>query len=235
MTGPAVAPGLLAVPYQWREVAAEWNTLLLDALAEHPQWLSLPTTASERRVTAAAILADPAQNWVWGVWRSGELLGVLYLTRIVRGLDATLHVLFFDRNLVGKRGLLHHFLGYCFRDLGFRRLTVEVPEDADKLLRFYRRFGFRYEGEHRATGLVPTAFLEAGAPGLPATPNASRWIAQHGSRVEGAFWRNDRWIDVLRLRLMRDEWGQGELNAAQSSTNRVSAAPTGRVRTSQPV
>ena len=216
MTLPA---GLFATPYAFQEVDPAWNTLLLDTLAQHPQWVYTPSTEAERRVTAAAVLTSP-DNLIWGVWRHGELLGVLYLGKIVRGLDATLHVLFFDRNLVGKRALLHRFIGFCFTepDLAFRRLSVEVPEDADKLLRFYRKFGFRFEGETRATGLVPTAFLEAGAPGLPAIPGASRWIASQGSRVEGAFWRDGRWIDVLRLRLLRDEWGREGTDAAGTSS-----------------
>ena len=121
---------------------------------------------------------------------------------------------------VGKRGLIYYFVTYCFTTLGFRRLSVEVPEDAEKLLRFYRKLGFRFEGEHRATGLTPTAFLQAGAPGLRPIENAPTWIAKHGSRREGVFWREDRWLDVLRLRLMRSEWEHA--NAVASDRSRRS-------------
>ena len=214
---------MVAFPYRWDDPENLLsNTALLDEMEAHPQWFSVPMSDLERRTKAAEMLAD-SYSPKWGVWRGGECLGVLFLSRMEVQLDAQFHFLFLDHNLVGKRDLLRRFLGYCFRELGFRRISTEVPEDADKLLRFYRKLGFRYEGELRASGLTPTAFLAAGAPGLRAIENAPAWVAKQGSRVEGAFWRDDHWIDKVRLRLTRPEWEQGIADA--SGTDRSSRRP----------
>lgn len=199
-------PGLLAAPYDWTASPNhESNTLILDEVVAHPQWMAGgPMSPEERRILAAGMLAD-LQSPKWGVWESGNLVGILYLGEVQGRVDARFHFLFMDRNLVGKRALLGKFLTYCFETLGFRRLSAVVPEDADKLLRFYRKLGFTYEGECKATGLTPTAFLAAGAPGLRPIENAPAWIARQGARTEGVFWRDDRWIDVLRLRLTKEE------------------------------
>ena len=217
---PAAENGtLLLIPHFWLEhVANGANTRILDEMVEHPLWFPHETTPKERRAWAAGLLVN-ADSPKWSVWRGGEILGILLLTRVTAGSDAVVHFLFFDRNLVGKRSLLHRFFGYCFAVLGFQRLSVEVPEDADRLIKFYRNFGFRYEGEHRATGLTPIAFLEAGAPGLPPVNNAAQWVARMGSRVEKAFWRDGALIDLLRLRLLKTEW---ETDA--STTDRSSRA-----------
>lgn len=219
MTGPALGTGLIALPADFETLDLKWVTLVLDTLVAHPQWFSVPGDPQRLREAAASVLAD-RRNLHWGVWNQQDLVGALSLTEVQPGLDAQVHFLFLDRNLVGKRTLLQHFLLYCFSTLGLRRLSATVPEDADKLLRFYRKLGFRYEGEHRATGLTPTAFLEAGAPGLRPIENAPSWIAKHGSRREGVFWREDRWIDVLRLRLMRSEWESGHADQQQPVARR---------------
>ncbi len=219
---------LVAFPYDWSlPENMLGNTLLLDEMQEHPQWYNTPTSDEQRRLSAAHSLADP-MTLKWGVWRGGDLLGILVLTKVEVHLDACFHFLFLDHNLVGKRDLLRRFLAYCFRELGFRRLSAEVPEDADKLLRFYRKLGFRYEGEPRASGLTPTAFLAAGAPGLRAIENAPAWIAKQGSRIEGVFWRDDRWIDKLRLRLTRPEWEEGIPDAASRTPSHLRSPPGGR-------
>lgn len=216
---PVLGSGLVVWPYDPADFSlADWTQVILDEMVAHPTFFSKPTTPDERRKLAAAILANRA-NLHWGVWRAGDnapiLVGVLTLWQVEPEVDALFHFLFFDRNLVGKRTLLARFIGYCFTTLGFRRLTATIPEDADKLLRFYRKLGFRYEGESRATGLTPTAFLAAGAPGLRAIENAPQWLAKQGSRTEGVFWRDDQWIDVLRLRLLRPEY-EGDHHADRS-------------------
>lgn len=209
---PVAGTGLLALPYSWQDPPClqQWNTVILDELVAHPQWYARPTSPEQRRLEGAAILTDQSSP-KWGVWRETTLVGMFYMTRLVPEVDANLHFIFFDRNLVGKRSLLRRFIDYCFapppNGMGLRRASMEVPEDADKLLRFVRKLGFKYEGEPRASGLAPTAFLQAGALGLPPIGDAATWVAKQGARVEGVFWRDDRWIDVLRLRLLRTEWG----------------------------
>jgi hypothetical protein len=192
----------------------EQHSALLDEMERHPQFFQGPTTATERRATAAAVLTNAAHQ-PYGVWQNARLVGILLLTGRVEGLDASFHFLFLDGNLVGKRQLLRRFLDLCFGQLGFRRLTVQVPEDADKLVRFYRQLGFTYEGE----GLAARNGFPVASAASPATSRSltAKTIAKYGSRVEGVMWRNDRWIDMYRLRLLRSEWMTQETPHADTS------------------
>ena len=218
MTAP-IATGLLAIPYDWQEHFEDgWNGKLLDEFQAHPAWVSMPMSEAERRILGGRLLTGER---VWGVWRSVDLLGVLVLSRQIEGLDALLHFLFLDHNLVGKRNLIERFLGYCFSTLKYRRISAEVPEDADKLLRFYRTLGFRFEGEHKAQSGFPVASAGPSASGTRVQRPATT-IAKYGSRVDAMFWRDDRWIDVIRLRLLREEWEQPR---ADQSSNRNSRSP----------
>lgn len=215
--------GLLALPYHWEEMLQhpyllEQHSALLDEMEAHPQFFTGPTTPQERRQTAALILTNPAHA-PYGVWQDARLVGILLLTEMVPTLSASFHFLFLDRNLVGKRQLLRRFLDLCFGQLGLRRLSASVPEDADKLVRFYRQLGFLFEGE----GL-------AGKHGFPVASSApadnprsltAKTIAKYGSRVEGVFWRDDKWIDMLRLRLLRSEWMNQENDHADPSRRRL--------------
>lgn len=216
---PILGTGLVTWPYDPSDPSLmEWSSLIITEWCEHPTFFSKPLPPEERRLLAAAIMANTA-NKHWGVWKAGDegpvLVGVLTLWMIEPDVDATFHFLFFDRNLVGRRTLLHRFLLYCFTTLGFRRLSVTIPEDATQLLRFYRnQLGFRYEGESLAA--------REGYPVASATPGkgerslTATTIAKYGSRVEGVFWRSDKWISVFRLRLLRDEAQEGNTYADRS-------------------
>lgn len=227
MTAPStIDTGLYAKPYDWQDPEnLENNVLLLDEFETHPAFVTAPVSAAERRLAGAAILANP-QNRIWGVWRGEKLLGVLVLTRVLGETDALFHFMFLDGNLVGKRTLLTRFLGYCFTVLNFRRISAEVPEDADRLIDFYRdTLGFMYEGETRAARHYPVASATPQRSGSD-IPRPAKTIAKLGSRVDGMYWRNDRWIDVLRLRLFRGEW---ELRNADSTNRSSRSAYRGRV------
>lgn len=113
----------------------------------------------------ASILNDP-KAYVWEVWKTdddgSEVIGIVYLTDIVVGGDATAHYVFFDDELHGKTKLLEQMIGWCFADhpddnwVALKRLTVEVPEFAFALARHATRklgFGgdFKYKSEKYGT------------------------------------------------------------------------------------
>lgn len=159
--------------------------------------MNIPMSAEDLRLNYAHLLTDP-RHGVFEVWQGGEIVGILTLHGIVPGMEAILHFVFFDGNLVGKRSLLKQFIAKCFRDFGFRRLVMQIPEPVETLIRFARaKLGFRYEGEA----------VVAGHPSLPALgmENPQVWIARQGSRKEQAHWHGDRWVDVIRLRLLATE------------------------------
>lgn len=186
----------LIVPFEWQRGDPARLTLLLDQLCARPEWMQAPLDAHDRRATYAALLTNPSHG-VFEVWRGGNLVGILTLHGITPGVEAVIHFVFFDANLVGRRSLLRTFILKCLRDYGFRRLVALVPEPAEKLLRFLRtHLGFRYEGEGLPIGTdVKAALLKAGIT------DPDVWAAKRGSRSDGAHFWKGTWVDLLRLRV----------------------------------
>ena len=190
-------PSLIVLPFRWNQGDPRRLTLILDELVARPQWMNIPMSSEDLRGHYAHHLTNPA-NGVFEVWQGGTLVGILTLHGIVPGMEAVLHFVFFDGNLVGKRTLLKQFIAKCFRDFHFRRLVMQIPEDVETLIRFARaKLGFRYEGEAVVTGHPALAALGMENPHV--------WIARQGSRKEQAHWSGDRWVDVIRLRLLASE------------------------------
>jgi len=157
---------LVLVPYIWHQGDPTRNTIILDEFVAHPEWCTVPLNDEELRLTASAVLTRH-DSMVWECWRSGELVGILLLTQVLPKMGAQFHFLFFDQNLVGKRLLLKRFLAYCFKELGFRRVSMEVPEHQHRYLDFCRKtLGFRCP--HPQTGYQsprPPSGCPSGSPG----------------------------------------------------------------------
>ena len=189
--------------YDWRTIDPIDNTELLDAFVAHPEFLSYPMDADQARVLGASLLTD-VHNIVWTTYTDQTLTGLVILTRIQPHVDALLHFLFLDKDLAGKRKLLKNLIGHCFTDLGFNRLSMEVPEGV-RLERFARKvLGFRLEGETRPRN-----------PELPKSLT-DNWVARQGSRREAAYYNGETWSDVLLLRLLAREWVGEEGTECQS-------------------
>jgi len=138
----------------------------------------------------------------WEVWYHGAVIGVLGLTRIVPGLDALAHFAFFDRQLYGRRQLVLTMAGWAFRELRLRRLSIEIPEHLDALVRFARaKLGFRFEGEVRCAD-----HREVQALAKRRIHGPARWVARWGARREAAHFDGQEWRDLVCLRLMREEF-----------------------------
>lgn len=188
---------ILAKRYDWSTIDPVDNTELLDAFVAHPEFLTYPADPDTARVIGAALVTD-VNNVVWVTYTDQTLTGMVVLTRIQPRVDALLHFMFLDKDLVSKRTLLKNLIAHCFRDLGFNRLSMEVPEGV-RLERFARKvLGFRLEGESRLRN-----------PELPKSLT-DNWVARQGSRREGAYFDGTDWKDVLLLRLLAREWvGEG--------------------------
>ena len=87
-----------------------------------------------RLVMVARQLSAPDAR-VWEVWRADlddtELVGVVYFSDVVRGVDATGHYVFFDDRLADKIAVLEEAMAEMFTPTdswgGVARLTIEVP------------------------------------------------------------------------------------------------------------
>jgi hypothetical protein len=168
-------------------------TAMLDEFVAHPEFLAYPLTPEQARVAGADLLTNTA-NLVWTTYNGRDLTGCVILTRIIPRVDALVHFMMIDKDLASKRKLLRNLLGYCFRELGFNRLSMEVPEGV-RLERFARKvLDFRLEGEIR--------------PRNPELPKglSDNWVARQGSRREQAYFDGKTWHDVVLLRLLAREW-----------------------------
>lgn len=167
---------------------------------------ALPIDEEERKIVVARALTAP-ENRVWEIWKrtpevaTPQLVGILLVNRIAPKLDASVHFVFFDRQLVGRRPLISTMLTWCFEQLELRRISVEIPEHLTPLIRFARKLGFRYEGELDAAQhpLAETLSRERGVN------NAPEWLAHWGARREQMHFDGTRWRAVVCLRLLREE------------------------------
>lgn len=194
------ASPLLVQPYRWDQGNRDKNTTLLNFLVAHPAWMSMPLDDFGRRVQFGMILTDP-RNRLWEVWDGENLVGVLYLGDIAPGVSATVHFVFLDRKLVGKRRVLLAWFGECFREWDLQRLGFLVPVNVDPLLHYARtKLGFRFEGERVVEGHPALTHLGMENPHV--------WVAKQGSRRERAHWDAEKqvWQDVYTLRLLREEY-----------------------------
>lgn len=203
MTGESVSAGqYLAVPYSPFLGNPAKNDVILNGCVGLPNLFPLPGTVDERRVIIAAFLTDP-NNLFWEVWRGSACIGILGLSRVNRDLDALGHFAFFDRQLVGRRTLVVKMMRWAFEQLRLRRLSVEIPDHLDPLIRFCRaKLGFRYEGETLAGRHPKVLGLEHERINGPA-----RWVARWGSRREQLHCdATGAWHDLVCLRILREEF-----------------------------
>lgn len=203
----------LAVPYAPLTLKEEHNAVILQGCADLPNLFPLPYGEYDRKVVAAAWLTDP-KHCFWAVWRGGNVIGIVGLSRIIVGLDALAHLAFFDRQLLGRRSLVLGMMRWAFESLSLQRLSLEIPEHLEPLIRFCRvKLGFRYEGELLAAQHPRVTELTAQRINGPA-----KWVAKWGARREHAHYDGKAWHDVVALRLLRNEFG-GLWEALQSPSS----------------
>jgi len=202
MTRSEVAAGqYLAIPFSYNPDRQAVNETLLAGCLHLPNLCPIPCTETERQIAVASWLTDP-NSLFWEAWHRGSIVGIMGLTRIIPRLDAMAHMAFFDRQLVGRRNLILKMMRWSFENLELQRLTIEVPEHLEPLIRFCRaKLGFRYEGEdlakdHPIAKAVPRNSAAA----------TTQWIVKVGSRRERAHWSDDGWHDLARLRILREEF-----------------------------
>lgn len=229
---------LWAVPLHLNPAVPDKHTPLFDHLVAHPYWFSVSLDPDEVRREAAGGLCLPDTR-AWEVWEETTMVGLLVLTKLLPGLDATVHFTFWRTNLFAARRLIHAWLGVVFQDYDLQRVTVEVPEHTKGILAFVRqRLGFRFEGEADCASHKIGVFLESDAAKKHGilTHEAGMWLAKQGSRRECAHWdpKAQKFRDVLILRLLRREYAPLMLPAdarATSATDEVTPTDESRSET----
>lgn len=153
------APGRKAIVASIVRKAASMETLFTDfqpACRPLCNDITKCEQCADRMRAVANALSDPTAR-VWEVWKndSDEVVGILYLTKIIPGCDALAHYVFFDGDLQGKTELLNDMIRWCFAEhedwIPLRRITVEIPtyafsqaKHATRKLGFGGQFKFRH-------------------------------------------------------------------------------------------
>jgi RimJ/RimL family protein N-acetyltransferase len=96
---------------------------------------------SKERV--AALLTHPS-SYVWEVWAEApvDLIGILVLSKVDPGRDATAVYTFFDGKLRDKTEVLQWWINWAFQALALQRLSIEIPSYAFAALRHAKKLGF---------------------------------------------------------------------------------------------
>ena len=190
----------LAIPFSPFRGGHSKNDVLLEGCLGLPNLFPVPGSDEERRLAIASWLTNP-QHLFWEVWCGGSLIGIMGLTRITIGLDALAHLAFWDKRLVGRKTLIRTMIAWSFTNLQLQRLSVEIPEDLQPLIRFCRvKLGFRYEGQFLASQHPEVQLLHDRRINGP-----DQWVAKFGARRERAHWNGEGWKDLVCLRLLKDE------------------------------
>jgi len=125
----------------------------------------------------------------WEVWSKDpetglhlDFVGILRLSNVSPGCDATAHYFFFDGKLRDKTTLLESWADWAFTDKpnwkGLKRVTIEIPSHAFALARHatkHLKFGGPFEYRHNNTT-----------------------IPVEGIRQQAVLWR-ENWHDLLIL------------------------------------
>ena len=86
-------------------------------------------------------------------WVLDDFAGVYYMTRMIPGIDALVHVNMLDGRFKGREEITKKVLLYAFEKFKFHRLTIQVPVYIKpNVIRFIRNLGFVSEG--RLRGMV---------------------------------------------------------------------------------
>ena len=96
----------------------------------------------------------------------GPGLGLACLMGIRPRLDATVHVVMFDRKLRGRESTFKEILAYAFERLALRRITAVVSSDATLAAALAQRLGFHREGTMRQAMLREGHYVDVEIYGL---------------------------------------------------------------------
>lgn len=204
---------LFAIPYQpFRgspEADAERNSRIIEHVLNRPFWFNSGMTDEDRRLSIVWMLTDQTM-YKWEIWKGGDFVGIILLDRVVPRVDAVFHFTLWGTSLVSARRLLKSFLAYAFDVFDLQRISIEVPEQNSKFMRFMRSsLGFRLEGELDCKESQLAACLAtgkvSGIGGAASVGEAATWLAKFGSRREKAHWDGQRYRDIFLLRLLKAE------------------------------
>lgn len=82
------------------------------------------------------------------IWQVDDV-GILFITDIYPGYQASVHCAYWDRKLKGREEISREMARYLFKEFGFHRLVAEIPLHSMPTVVFTERVGFKKEGRLR--------------------------------------------------------------------------------------
>ena len=120
------------------------------------------------RARLGSLLTHPS-SFAWEVFSTDpvDLAGILVLSRVDPGRDATAIFTFFDGKLRDKTEVLQSWFDWSFQNFKLNRITLEVPAYAFAALRHASKLGFEGPFEHEGfavEGIKRSALLRDNQP-----------------------------------------------------------------------
>jgi RimJ/RimL family protein N-acetyltransferase len=100
------------------------------------------------------------------VWDDERFRGIMYLTDIQAGVDARVHIVFFDRKVGDKVAVCNATLRWVFDTFRFHRLTAVMPNIYFSTLLLAKKCGFKPEGLRREVFLMGGKWVNESILGL---------------------------------------------------------------------
>lgn len=129
------------IEWIWREMQ-KYPTLFSDL------------TRDNEKVFLSAI-TNKFSYWLEVDNDDGELIGLMYVMDLYKGIDATVHLIFFDRRPTEKAPLVREMIKHVFLQFPYlHRLTAVIPSIYHATIRLARKTGFAEEGRKRQSLLI---------------------------------------------------------------------------------
>jgi [ribosomal protein S5]-alanine N-acetyltransferase len=130
--------------------AQEFLALVRASRSYHRPWVHPPTTAAAFRKYAAKVGSERLFPCFIFLRETDELVGVVNLSEIVRGLFQSAYVGFYGHAAHAGQGLMREgmqlLLRHAFRRLKLHRIEANVQPGNTRSLALIRALGFRKEG-----------------------------------------------------------------------------------------
>lgn len=99
------------------------------------------------------VLLEKRTLW-FEVWSMDNLVGVIWLTEMEQVIDATVHMVFFDRQPAEKKLVCRRMLQWVFSQYPLHRISVSIPQLYHATHRLVKSLGFTAEGTKREAVLI---------------------------------------------------------------------------------
>jgi len=90
----------------------------------------------------------------------GQFQGVFWLSNIVIGWRATIHIVLWDKEVKGQYKRAQEIIRELFQLLRLKRLEIQVPERNERACKYAERLGFEMEGVLRKHAIYDGDYVD---------------------------------------------------------------------------